>query len=85
MDNTQIEPSNLNYHITWSECGSVSSGWTDAVVGPYPATDSNEAYIVAPGEYIRAYCAEHDPEDRYPGTAEEAARAWAREQGYRTA
>jgi len=80
MDNT-TEWSNLNYHLTWTESGATSSGWTDTAPGSYPATDDTAACIVAPGEYIRAYCAEHDPEDRYPGTADQSVRAWAREQG----
>jgi len=54
-NNTQLEPSNLNYHLTWTESGATSSGWTDTAPGSYPATDDTAAYIVAPSEYIRAY------------------------------
>ncbi len=78
-----VEQPELNYHLTWTESGTTSSGWTDTAPGAYPVTDDTAAHIVAPGAFVRAYCAEHDPGDRYPGTAEQAARAWAREQGYR--
>jgi len=69
-----------NWHITWTGA-STTNGATATAPGYYPEDDEAGTNTVAPGEYVRAYCAQHDPTNEYPETRAQAVRAWAWEQG----
>lgn len=74
-----------NYHVTWTESGLTSDGWTDEEPGEYePSEESGRTArcVVAPGPYVREFLRTADPQGRYTGTAAQAVRAYARDKGW---
>lgn len=73
----------LGWHLTWTG-GSTSSGAAFQKPGFYPADPETGTAdsVVAPIAFVEEYERREDPERQYPGTREEAVRAYARSQGW---
>ncbi len=73
-----------NWHVTWSGGASSDGACLDLAPGAHGESEvegRSADCVVAPGDFVTRYCAELDPEGRYPGTPAEAVRVWARERG----